>query len=99
MEISNLRLQIADFQHVRVLGLMTMATNTDDEAEIRRCFRLTASIARDLTAEGGLTSNSAAVERHHFQFLKQGYFVVDDDSTPEHLVFNRTASLKDNWQK
>lgn len=35
----------------------------------------------------------------HFQFLKQGYFVVDDDSTAEHLVFNRTASLKDNWMK
>ena len=35
----------------------------------------------------------------HFQFLKQGYFVVDDDSTPENLIFNRTASLKDNWQK
>ena len=26
------------FPHVRVRGLMTMATNTDDEAEIRRCF-------------------------------------------------------------
>lgn len=35
----------------------------------------------------------------HFQFLKQGYFVVDYDSTPDHLVFNRTASLKDNWKK
>ena len=35
----------------------------------------------------------------HFQFLKQGYFVVDDDSTAEHLIFNRTASLKDNWMK
>lgn len=35
----------------------------------------------------------------HFQFLKQGYFVVDDDSTAEHLIFNRTASLKDNWKK
>ncbi len=35
----------------------------------------------------------------HFQFLKQGYFVVDPDSTSEHLVFNRTASLKDNWLK
>ena len=37
--------------------------------------------------------------QEHFQFLKQGYFVVDDDSTAEHLIFNRTASLKDNWQK
>ena len=35
----------------------------------------------------------------HFQFLKQGYFVVDPDTTAEHLVFNRTASLKDNWLK
>lgn len=34
-----------------------------------------------------------------FQFLKQGYFVVDQDSTSEHIVFNRTASLKDNWMK
>ncbi len=35
----------------------------------------------------------------HFQFLKQGYFVVDPDSIPDHLIFNRTASLKDNWLK
>ncbi len=35
----------------------------------------------------------------HFQFLKQGYFVVDPDSTSDHLIFNRTASLKDNWMK
>ena len=48
-------------KNVRIRGLMTMATNTDDETEIRRCFRLTASIARGLTAEGDLTSNSEAV--------------------------------------
>lgn len=36
---------------------------------------------------------------NHYQFLKQGYFVVDPDTTADKLVFNRTASLKDNWQK
>ena len=36
------------------------------------------------------------LKQDHFQFLKQGYFVVDDDSTKEHLIFNRTTSLKDN---
>ena len=36
---------------------------------------------------------------NHYQFLKHGYFVVDPDTTTNHLVFNRTASLKDNWQK
>ena len=35
----------------------------------------------------------------HFQFLKVGYFTVDQDSTPNHLVFNRTVSLKDTWAK
>jgi glutaminyl-tRNA synthetase len=36
---------------------------------------------------------------NNYQFLKHGYFVVDPDTTSEKLVFNRTASLKDNWQK
>jgi glutaminyl-tRNA synthetase len=34
-----------------------------------------------------------------FQFQRLGYFCVDYDSTPEHLVFNRTVSLKDTWAK
>ena len=35
----------------------------------------------------------------HYQFLRLGYFVVDPDTTPEKLVFNRVVSLKDTWQK
>ncbi|MCM8816074.1 MAG: glutamine--tRNA ligase/YqeY domain fusion protein [Candidatus Omnitrophica bacterium] len=34
-----------------------------------------------------------------FQFERVGYFVCDPDSTAEHLVFNKTVSLKDEWQK
>lgn len=34
-----------------------------------------------------------------FQFQRLGYFVVDFDSTPEHLVFNRTVPLRDSWGK
>ncbi len=35
-----------------------------------------------------------------FQFLRAGYFCVDNRlSTPEHLVFNRTVSLKDSFAK
>jgi glutaminyl-tRNA synthetase len=34
-----------------------------------------------------------------FQFIRKGYFVKDKDSTPEHLVFNRTVALKDSWAK
>ena len=34
-----------------------------------------------------------------FQFLRMGYFVVDSDSTPEALVFNRTVALRDTWTR
>ena len=34
-----------------------------------------------------------------FQFMRQGYFCVDPDSTPEHPVFNRTVALNSSWEK
>ena len=34
-----------------------------------------------------------------FQFQRTGYFCVDPDLTEGHLVFNRTVSLKDSWEK
>ncbi|HYH01671.1 MAG TPA: glutamine--tRNA ligase, partial [Bacillota bacterium] len=34
-----------------------------------------------------------------YQFLRQGYFVVDPDTQPGCLVFNRTVGLKDSWAK
>lgn len=35
----------------------------------------------------------------YLQFQRIGYFNVDKDSTPDHLVFNRTVGLKDTWSK
>lgn len=32
-----------------------------------------------------------------FQFMRQGYFCIDKDSTPDRLVFNRTVALKDSF--
>lgn len=34
-----------------------------------------------------------------FQFLRHGYFCVDPDSRPGRLVFNRTVTLRDSWEK
>ncbi|WP_422003794.1 glutamine--tRNA ligase/YqeY domain fusion protein [Roseivirga pacifica] len=34
-----------------------------------------------------------------FQFERQGYFIVDKESTDDKLVFNRTVTLRDNWSK
>ncbi|MCH5226168.1 MAG: glutamine--tRNA ligase/YqeY domain fusion protein [Muribaculaceae bacterium] len=35
----------------------------------------------------------------HFQFTRLGYYTVDPDSRPDHLVFNKTIGLKDTWAK
>ena len=32
-----------------------------------------------------------------FQFQRLGYFCVDDDTTSDALVFNKTVGLRDNW--
>lgn len=34
-----------------------------------------------------------------FQFMRNGYFCVDKDSTPEKPVFNRTVQLNSSWKK
>lgn len=41
-----------------------------------------------------------AIAGKHFQFQRIGYFTPDKkDSRPDKLVFNRTITLKDSWQK
>ena len=45
--------------------------------------------------EGDLAGAKAG---DHFQFLRQGYFVVDKDSTQDRLVFNRTVELKGSYK-
>ena len=34
-----------------------------------------------------------------FQFMRQGYFCVDSDSSDDRLIFNRTVALKDSFSK
>lgn len=41
-----------------------------------------------------------AVPGKGYQFIRKGYFTLDDQqSTPDHLVFNRTVTLRDTWVK
>jgi glutaminyl-tRNA synthetase len=46
------------------------------------------------------TSLKDAKKGDSFQFLRLGYFAVDNkDSSSEHLVFNRSVALKDSFKK
>ena len=44
-------------------------------------------------------SLASATEGARFQFQRMGYFVVDQDSSSEELVFNKTTGLRDTWSK
>jgi glutaminyl-tRNA synthetase len=35
---------------------------------------------------------------NRYQFQRKGYFVVDKDTSPEKIVFNKTVGLRDNWK-
>lgn len=77
-----------------------------EEGDFRDLLNPESLIVATAKVEGALRKemhapviNEGIAEQHHYQFLKQGYFVTDPDTTADHLVFNRTASLKDNWQK
>ena len=35
----------------------------------------------------------------YLQFQRTGYFMLDPDSTADHLIFNKTVGLKDTWAK
>ena len=53
-------------------------------------------VLKSCKLEQGL-ANAKPGER--FQFLRQGYFCVDPDSTTEAPVFNRTVALRDTWAR
>ena len=53
-------------------------------------------VLTDCKLEASLASAEAPAS---FQFMRQGYFCVDNkDSAPGHLVFNRSVSLKDSFK-
>lgn len=49
------------------------------------------------------SKGEAALASYHvgdkFQFLRQGYFVIDPDTTANHIVVNRIVGLRDTWAK
>ena len=44
-------------------------------------------------------SMANVIPQKSYQFMRQGYFCVDSDSTDGHPVFNRAVSLKDSFKR
>ena len=60
-ELLSLDLPLSSLNHVEICGLMGMATNTDDEQEIRRCFQTIRQLA------------DTCLSRYHTDTTSKGY--------------------------
>lgn len=54
-------------------------------------------VLKDCLVEKGIAENLKTGDT--FQFMRQGYFCADKDSTEEKIVFNRTVQLNSSWGK
>ena len=54
------------------------------------------TVLKDCLIEGSLKD---AKPGDVFQFMRQGYFCIDKDSTPDNVIINRTVDLKSSWGK
>jgi len=85
---------------VRLYDQLFLKENPNDEKE-GKTFKdylnpQSLEVLSDCMVEPGLAQ---AQPGDRFQFLRQGYFCVDPDSTEGKLIFNRTVSLRDTWAR
>ena len=95
---------------VRLYDRLWSAENPRDEMaairEAKNCDALTA-MKEMINPDSLKVLNNCYVEKFladgkpldYLQFQRIGYFNIDPDSTPDNLIFNRTVSLKDTWNK
>lgn len=90
--------QHAKDAQIRLYDRLFNAENPSDETN--------GDFLQNLNPESVVVLDNAKVEStmvnlsagDSFQFMRQGYFCVDPDSTDEKLVFNRTVALKDSFK-
>lgn len=68
----------------------------DDEGDFLSRLNPDSLVVTQGKGEAGLAGFKA---EDRFQFLRQGYFVIDEDTTAKKLVVNRIVGLRDTWAK
>ena len=86
-QVENPRDELARLQNegLSAIDAMKQMMNPDSLNVLTNCF--VEKFVQDMPA---LT---------YLQFQRIGYFNIDTDSTPDHLVFNKTVGLKDTFKK
>ena len=70
---------------------------TDEEGDFKEYLN-PGSLEILSTAYAEPVLKNATLEER-YQFIRKGYFVLDKESVPGKLVFNKTVGLKDAWAK
>lgn len=85
---------------VRLYDRLFNVENPSDESKVGSFIENlnpgSIEIIENAKIEGGMRNLKTG---DSFQFMRQGYFCVDPDSTDEKPVFNRAVGLKDSWAK
>ena len=77
--------------------LFSIENPSADERDFRELLNPDSlTVLKNCYVEKYLTEKKAG---DFLQFQRIGYFTPDLDSTPDHLVFNKTVGLKDTWAK
>lgn len=84
---------------VRLYERLFNVSNPSDEEGV-------SSFADNLNHESLTTLSGCMLEANlasarvgdRFQFMRQGYFCIDKDSTPDNIIINRTVALKDSFK-
>ena len=84
-EFLSLNTKLSTLNHIEICGVMGMATNTDDEAEWRRCFREIASLAsspNSLIASSPIAHSSPSERPQISMGMSDDYLVaIEEGST------------------
>lgn len=84
---------------VRLYDHLFLDENPEEDEEVNFTSKINSRSLEVLENCKLEPSLSGAAAGSRYQFMRQGYFCLDPDSTSEKLVFNRIVSLKDSWAR
>ncbi|GAB3880901.1 glutamine--tRNA ligase/YqeY domain fusion protein [Spirosoma agri] len=79
--------------------LFSVENPAADEREFRDLLNPNSLEVVRAFVEPALVDAARSGAQTNFQFMRKGYFILDQDSTTDRPVFNRTVTLKDSWAK
>ena len=84
---------------VRLYDHLFKVENPDQDADVSFLDELNEKSLERITGAKLEESLGQSEVGQRVQFERTGYFIVDQDSTSDHPVFNRIVALRDGWAK